>query len=51
MGRLFEGLKKGMREVVAYKKGKITLKSEWMEIPEPPKRVVQPTPKNGKSGI
>jgi len=37
MGKLFEGLKKGMQEVVAHKGGKITLKSEFIEIPEPPK--------------
>src|SRR5476649_2870754 len=37
MGKLFKGLKKGMQEVIAYKEGKITLKSEYIEIPEPPK--------------
>jgi putative transcriptional regulator len=37
MGKLFEGLKKGMEEIIAHKEGKITLKSEFIEIPEPPK--------------
>ena len=37
MGKLFEGLKKGMQEIIAHKEGKITLKSEFIEIPEPPK--------------
>jgi len=37
MGKLFQGLKKGMQEIIAHKKGKITLKSEFIEIPEPPK--------------
>jgi len=37
MGRLFEDLKKGMQGIIAHKKGKITLKSEYIEIPEPPK--------------
>jgi putative transcriptional regulator len=37
MGRLFKSLKKGMQEIIAHKEGKITLKSEFIEIPEPPK--------------
>ncbi len=36
MGKLFKELKKGLEEAVAHKKGKITLKSEFIEIPEPP---------------
>lgn len=36
MGRLYKDIKKGLEEVVAYKKGKLTLKSELIEIPEPP---------------
>lgn len=36
MGRLFKDLKKGLESVVAYKEGKITLKSEFIDIPEPP---------------
>lgn len=36
MSKFFKDLKKGMEEVVAYKKGKLTLRSEIVEIPEPP---------------
>lgn len=32
----FEDLKESLEEVVAYKKGKLTLRSELIEIPEPP---------------
>jgi len=28
MGKLYKDLKKGIKEIIAYKKGKITLKSE-----------------------
>lgn len=34
--RLFEGLKAGLEDVIAYKKGKLTLASEEIEIPELP---------------
>ncbi len=34
MGRLFEVLKKGLQEILAHKEGKITLKSEFIEIPK-----------------
>ncbi len=34
--KLFEGLKAGLEDVIAYKKGKLTLTSEEIEIPEPP---------------
>ncbi len=34
--RLFEDLKAGLEDVIAYKKGKLTLTSEKIEIPEPP---------------
>ncbi len=37
MGKLYKDLKKGLEEIIAYKKGKITLKSEIIQIPEPPK--------------
>ncbi|MBS0616479.1 MAG: helix-turn-helix domain-containing protein [Verrucomicrobia bacterium] len=37
MGRLFKELKKGLEEIIAHKEGKLTLKSEFIEIPEPPK--------------
>lgn len=37
MGKLHKDLKKGLEEIISYKKGKITLKSEIIEIPEPPK--------------
>lgn len=36
MSKLFKGLKKGLTEALAYSEGKITLKSEVIEIPEPP---------------
>ncbi|MFS8562846.1 MAG: helix-turn-helix domain-containing protein [Rhabdochlamydiaceae bacterium] len=36
MGKLFKELKQGLKEAIAHKKGKITLKSEFIEIPEPP---------------
>lgn len=36
MGRLYKELKKGLKEAIAHKEGKITLKSELIEIPEPP---------------
>jgi putative transcriptional regulator len=36
MGKFFEDLKEGLEEILAYKEGKITLKSEFIEIPEPP---------------
>jgi len=36
MSKLFKGLKKGLEEALAFSEGKITLKSELIEIPEPP---------------
>lgn len=36
MSKLFKGLKKGLEEALAHAEGKITLKSEIIEIPEPP---------------
>lgn len=36
MGKLFDDLKEGARDILAYKKGKVTLRSECIEIPEPP---------------
>lgn len=36
MSRLFKSLKKGLKEALAHTEGKITLKSEFIEIPEPP---------------
>lgn len=36
MSKLFKGLKKGLEEGLAFSEGKITLKSELIEIPEPP---------------
>ncbi len=36
MSKLFKGLKKGLEEALAFSEGKITLKSEFIEIPEPP---------------
>ena len=36
MGKLYDDLKEGFEEIIAYRKGKITLRSEKIEIPEPP---------------
>lgn len=36
MGQFFDDLKEGLEDVLAYKKGKMTLKSETIEIPKPP---------------
>lgn len=36
MSRLFDDLKDGLNEMIAHKKGKITLRSEVIEVPEPP---------------
>jgi putative transcriptional regulator len=32
----FEDLQEGLSDIIAYKKGKLTLRSELIEIPEPP---------------
>lgn len=37
MSKLYKGLKKGLEEVLAHKKGKITLRAYDIEIPQPPK--------------
>ena len=37
MGKLFEELKQGLQDIIAHQEGKLTLKSEFIEIPEPPK--------------
>ena len=34
MEKLFKDLKKGLKEVIAHKQGKIALKSNLIEIPE-----------------
>lgn len=36
MSKFFKGLKEGLEEALAYSEGKLTLKSEFIEIPEPP---------------
>lgn len=36
MSNFFKDLKNGLEEVVAYKKGKLHLRSETIEIPDPP---------------
>lgn len=36
MSKFFKGLKQGLEEVLEHIEGKITLKSEFIEIPEPP---------------
>ncbi len=37
MGKLYEDLEEGFEDIIAYRKGKITLRSEKIKIPEPPK--------------
>lgn len=37
MSKLYEGLKKGLGQALEHVEGKITLKSEVIEMPEPPK--------------
>lgn len=36
MSKFYEDLKEGLEEIIAYKQGKIKLKTEVYEIPEPP---------------
>lgn len=36
MSKRFIGLKKGLEEALAHTEGKITLESDFIEIPEPP---------------
>ena len=36
--KLFEGLKAGLEEAIAHQQGKINLRTESIEIPEPPKK-------------
>jgi putative transcriptional regulator len=36
MSKFFDQLKEGLEDVLSHKKGKITLRSEVIEIPEPP---------------
>lgn len=36
MGKLYADLKEGFEDIIAYRRGKITLRSERIEIPEPP---------------
>jgi putative transcriptional regulator len=36
MSKFYERLKDGLEDVLAHKKGKITLRTETIEIPEPP---------------
>jgi putative transcriptional regulator len=36
MSKFFEDLKEGMEDIIKYRKGKLTLKSEFIEIPAPP---------------
>lgn len=36
MGKFYKDLKKGLEEILEYKKGKIKLRSEIIEVPEPP---------------
>lgn len=36
MSKFFEKLKKGLEDAIAHKMGKITLRTEVIEIPEPP---------------
>jgi putative transcriptional regulator len=36
MGKLYKELKKGFDEMIAHREGKVTLRSEHIEIPSPP---------------
>lgn len=36
MRKIFKGLKKGLNEALAFSEKKLTLKSEHIQIPEPP---------------
>src|SRR5437762_3377377 len=36
MTKLFKGLKKGLEEAILHKKAKLDLRSQLLEIPEPP---------------
>lgn len=36
MGKFFRDLKTGLEDAIAYRKGKLDLRSELIEIPEPP---------------
>ena len=38
MSKFFKDLKESLEDVVAHKKGKLTLRSESIEIPTPPKK-------------
>lgn len=42
MGRLYSDLKEGLEECIAYEKGKITLRSDFIEIPESPEEYTAP---------
>lgn len=46
MSKLYKGLKKGLKEVLANKEGKITLRAYDIEIPEPPKEYTSKDIKN-----
>lgn len=36
MSKFFEDLREGLEDIIKYRKGKLTLKSEFIEIPTPP---------------
>ena len=36
MGKFYDDLKESFEDILAYRKGKITLRSEIIELPEPP---------------
>src|SRR3990167_9855764 len=38
MSSFFNELKASLEEIIAYKQGKLTLHSEYFEVPEPPKK-------------
>jgi hypothetical protein len=40
--KFFEDLKKGLEEILAHKQGKLILKSEIIEIPEPSSSKIKP---------
>jgi putative transcriptional regulator len=36
MSKFFEGIKKGLEDVIEYEKGKKTLRTHFVELPKPP---------------
>ena len=38
MGKFFEDLKEGLEDIITYQKGKKTLRTRFVELPEPPEQ-------------